>query len=66
MVAALKPGGRVVLAEYRAENPMVMIKRLHKMSVAQVRREMAAVGLTWVKTDDSLPEQHLLFFQRPA
>jgi ubiquinone/menaquinone biosynthesis C-methylase UbiE len=66
VVAALKPGGRVVLAEYRAENPMVMIKRLHKMSVAQVRREMAAVGLTWVKTDDSLPEQHLLFFQRPA
>ncbi len=63
IVAALKPGGRVVLAEYRAENPMVMIKRLHKMSVAQVRREMAAVGLEWVKTDDSLPEQHLLFFQ---
>lgn len=66
VVAALKPGGRVVLAEYRAENPMVMIKRLHKMSVAQVRREMAAVGLTWVGTDDTLPEQHLLFFQKQA
>jgi ubiquinone/menaquinone biosynthesis C-methylase UbiE len=66
IVAALKPGGRVVLAEYKAENPLIMIKRLHKMSVAQVRREMAAVGLTWVKTDDSLPEQHLLFFQRSA
>lgn len=66
VVAALKPGGRVVLAEYRAENPMVMIKRLHKMSVAQVRREMAALGLEWLKTDDRLPEQHLLFFQRPA
>ncbi len=66
VVTALKPGGRVVLAEYKAENPMVMIKRLHKMSVAQVRREMAAVGLNWVKTDDSLPEQHLLFFQKPA
>jgi hypothetical protein len=36
------------------------------MSVAQVRREMAVVGLEWVKTDDSLPEQHLLFFQKPA
>ncbi|PZO34656.1 MAG: SAM-dependent methyltransferase [Shackletoniella antarctica] len=66
VVAALKPGGRVVLAEYKAENPMIMIKRLHKMSVAQVRREMAVVGLEWVKTDDSLPEQHLLFFQKPA
>ncbi|HSM81576.1 MAG TPA: class I SAM-dependent methyltransferase [Nodosilinea sp.] len=66
VVAALKPGGRVVLAEYKAENPMVMIKRLHKMSTAQVRREMAIVGLDWLKTDDSLPEQHLLFFQKPA
>ncbi|MGB3199942.1 MAG: class I SAM-dependent methyltransferase [Nodosilinea sp.] len=66
VVAALKPGGRVVLAEYRAENPMVMIKRLHKMSVAQVRREMSAVGLTWVGTNDTLPEQHLLFFQKQA
>ncbi len=66
VVEALHPGGRVVLAEYKAENPMIMIKRLHKMSVAQVRREMAAVGLEWVKTDDSLPEQHLLFFQKPA
>lgn len=65
VVAALKPGGRVVLAEYRAENPMVMIKRLHKMSEAQVKREMAAVGLRWLRTDDSLPEQHLLFFEKP-
>ncbi|MGF1567236.1 MAG: class I SAM-dependent methyltransferase [Nodosilinea sp.] len=66
IVAALKPGGRVILAEYRAENPMVMIKRLHKMSEAQVKREMAAVGLTWVKTEGFLPQQHLLFFQKPA
>ncbi|MEO0536458.1 MAG: class I SAM-dependent methyltransferase [Cyanobacteria bacterium P01_A01_bin.123] len=60
--AALKPGGRVVLAEYRAENPLVMIKRLHKMSQAQVKREMATVGLSWEKTDDRLPQQHLMFF----
>lgn len=66
VVSALKPGGRIVLAEYRAENPLILIKRLHKMSTAQVRREMAAVGLKWVKTDDSLPEQHLLFFQKQA
>ncbi|MBE9139989.1 methyltransferase domain-containing protein [Nodosilinea sp. LEGE 07088] len=66
VVAALRPGGQVVLAEYRAENPMILIKRLHKMSAAQARREMAAVGLQWVKTDDRLPEQHLLFFEKPA
>lgn len=66
LVAALKPGGRVVLAEYRAENPLVMIKRLHKMSQAQAKKEMAAVGLRWLKTDDRLPQQHLLFFEKPV
>ena len=66
IVDALKPGGRVVLAEYRAENPLVMIKRLHKMSQVQVKREMAEVGLKWLKTEDVLPQQHLLFFQKPA
>lgn len=66
LMQALKPGGRVVLAEYRAENPLVLIKRLHKMSEAQVKREMKAVGLTWIKTDESLPQQHLLFFEKPA
>lgn len=62
---ALKPGGRVVLAEYRAENPLILIKRLHKMSETQVKREMQAVGLTWLKTDESLPQQHLFFFEKP-
>ena len=66
VVAALKPGGRVVLAEYRAENPLIMIKRLHKMGESQVKKEMSAVGLTWIKTDDRLPQQHLLFFEKPA
>lgn len=64
VVDGLKPGGRVVLAEYRAENPLVMIKRLHKMSENQVKKEMAAIGLTWIKTDERLPQQHLLFFKK--
>jgi FkbM family methyltransferase len=62
---ALKPGGRLVLIEYRAEDPQVPIKRLHKMSKAQARREMAAIGLQWVRTDDYLPQQHVLIFERP-
>jgi SAM-dependent methyltransferase len=66
LVSALKPGGRVVLAEYRAENPLILIKRLHKMSENQVRQEMRAVGLQWLKTDESLPQQHLIFFEKPA
>jgi len=63
---ALKPGGQVVLAEYRAENPLILIKRLHKMSESQVKRELRAVGLKWVKTDEALPQQHLMFFEKPV
>jgi precorrin-6B methylase 2 len=65
VVAALKPTGRVVLAEYRGENPLIPIKGLHKMTQGQVRKEMAAVGLRWVKTEQVLPQQHLLFFEKP-
>lgn len=64
VVAALKPSGRVVLAEYRGENPFIAIKALHKMTQRQVRKEMAAVGLQWVKTNESLPQQHLMVFQK--
>lgn len=63
IVKALKPGGRVVLAEYRAENPLVMIKPLHKMTQKQVRKEMQSVGLAWKETKNLLPQQHLMFFE---
>jgi precorrin-6B methylase 2 len=61
---ALKPHGRVALVEYRAENPFVMIKRLHKMSQRQVKKEMQAVGLTWRETKKLLPQQHLMIFEK--
>ena len=61
---ALKPGGRLVLVEYRAEDRSVPIKRLHKMSEAQVVREMAAVGLELERNGDFLPQQHFLVFRR--
>ena len=63
---ALKPGGKVVLVEYRQENPMIMIKPLHKMSQKQVKKEMKAVNLKWLKTQEFLPEQHFMVFQKPA
>jgi ubiquinone/menaquinone biosynthesis C-methylase UbiE len=66
VVAALKPKGRVVLVEYRQEDPFVFIKPLHKMSEAQVRREMETVGLTWRETKKLLPQQHLMVFERSA
>jgi ubiquinone/menaquinone biosynthesis C-methylase UbiE len=61
---ALKPGGKAVLVEYRGENPLVLIKGLHKMTQAQVKREMAAIGLTYRETRNSLPQQHVMIFQK--
>jgi len=65
VLTGLKPGGRVYLVEYRAEDPRVPIKRLHKMTEAQARRELEAVGLRWVETLGFLPQQHVLVFERP-
>lgn len=64
MYDALKPGGRLVLLEYRGEDPRVPIKLLHKMTEAQTRRELEAVGFEWVRTEDFLPQQHFLVFQK--
>jgi ubiquinone/menaquinone biosynthesis C-methylase UbiE len=60
---ALRPGGRVALVEYRAEDPNVPIKPEHKMTEAQAVRELAFVGLRHVRTDPRLPQQHLMFFE---
>ena len=64
MVAALRPGGRMAFVEYRAEDPKVPIKRVHKMTEAQVRREAALAGLEWVETLRTLPRQHLILFRK--
>ena len=61
---ALKPGGRVYLLEYRAEDPAVPIKPLHKMTEAQAIKEMQAVGLKHLKTEDFLPWQHFMVFEK--
>lgn len=66
IVKGLKPGGRVVLLEYRAEDPSVPIKPLHKMTVKQVKREMEAVGLEFSELKDFLPAQHFLVFKKPG
>jgi SAM-dependent methyltransferase len=59
---ALKPGGRLVLLEYRKEDPSVPIKPEHKMSVATAKLEVEAEGFTLSKVDESLPQQHILIF----
>lgn len=66
IVRALKPGGQLVFVEYRAEDPKVPIKALHKMSVVQIKREAAAQELVWDRTVETLPWQHLVVFRKPS
>ena len=64
LLRALRPGGRLVFVEYRAEDPAVAIKPLHKMSVAQIRREMQPFPLVWERTSERLPVQHIVIFRK--
>lgn len=61
---ALKPGGKIYLLEYRAEDPRVPIKPLHKMSEAQARKELEVLGFTFVENKLGLPWQHFLVFEK--
>ena len=60
---ALKPDGRVVIIEYRKEDPNIPIDPLHKMTVQEVRAEVEPVGYKLVEVLDFLPTQHILIFQ---
>ena len=62
---ALKPGGRLVLLEYRAEDPDVPIRPEHKMTKAQVKLEIEHEGFKQQRVYDDLPRQHLIVFTRP-
>jgi len=62
--AALKPRGRLVLVEFRGEDPEVPIKPEHKMTRAQVQRELGANGFRLERAFEELPWQHMLFYQR--
>jgi SAM-dependent methyltransferase len=64
IVAALKPGGRLVLVEFRGDDPGVPIKPAHTMTERQVRSEMAPHRLEWVSTLGTLPWQHVLVFRK--
>ena len=64
MRAALKPGGKLVLVEFRAEDPTVPIKNIHKMSEAQAIKEFKAAGFAFDKNIDNLPWQHCMVFTK--
>lgn len=62
---SLKPGGRVFLLEFRAEDPRVPIKELHKMTEAQARLEFESAGFRLMSNRRHLPWQHFMVFERP-
>lgn len=64
LAKALKPDGKILLLEYRAEDPDVAIKELHKMSVKQVSKEMEANGFKLYQREDFLPIQHFLVYEK--
>ncbi len=61
---SLKPGGRILLIEYRGEDPSIPIRALHKTTVDQLNREMKANGLVLAYRGEFLPIQHFLLYRR--
>ena len=64
IMQALKPRGRIVFVEYKAEDARVPIKPLHKMSEAQIKREAGVFALEWERTVSTLPWQHVVVFRK--
>jgi SAM-dependent methyltransferase len=63
---ALTAHGRLVLVEYRGEDPAVPIKPEHKMTLARIRAELGALGFAFVESIELLPDQHVVVFTPAA
>jgi ubiquinone/menaquinone biosynthesis C-methylase UbiE len=62
--AALRGTGRLEIVEYRGEDPAVSIKPEHKMTLAQIRKELEALGFHFVESLEMLPDQRVVIFTR--
>ncbi len=61
---SLKPGGRVVIIEYRKEDPEIPIQPLHKMTAREVRAEVEPMGFEFDELQSYLPTQHIIIFKK--
>jgi protein-L-isoaspartate O-methyltransferase len=64
MHSALKPGGKLVLVEFRSEDPLVPIKEIHKMSQQQAVKELKSAGFKFIQNISNLPWQHCMVFEK--
>jgi precorrin-6B methylase 2 len=63
---SLHAGGRLVIVEYRAEDPTIPIPEDHRMSERQIRKEAESSGFRWRDTIATLPQQHIVVFEKPV
>ncbi|MFD1256472.1 class I SAM-dependent methyltransferase [Mucilaginibacter terrae] len=61
---ALKPGGKIVLIEYKGEDPEIPIKDLHKTTISQISKEVTANGFVYIEDKAGLPMQHFLIYKK--
>jgi ubiquinone/menaquinone biosynthesis C-methylase UbiE len=61
---ALKPNGRLALVEYKGEDPDIPIKPEHKMTLAQIKKELEPLGFAFVESREELPDQRVVIFTR--
>lgn len=61
---SLKPDGRLVLLEYRKEDPNVPIRIEHRMTVDEVKAEVVREGFRFEQNIETLPRQHIIVFRR--
>ena|SRR5665811_2294336 len=61
---SLKPNGKLLLIEYRGEDPELGIKKLHKMTVEQIDKELTANGFHLVQNGQFMRIQHFLVYEK--
>jgi ubiquinone/menaquinone biosynthesis C-methylase UbiE len=61
---SLKDNGKLLLIEFRGEDPEVAIKPLHKTTVEQLNRELGANGFKLSYRGDFMQVQHFLLYEK--
>jgi len=61
---ALRDNGKLLLIEYRGEDPELAIMPLHKTTVAQLSKELGANGFLLLYQGEFMPIQHFLLYSK--